>query len=206
MTEPQAKQVQRLEQFEAGTKTAGKLCAICQTVIVAGERIVYCPHCALPFHDECWQENQGCSAYGCAGAPKTAKAQAGALPVTNAWGGEKRCPACGKSIKAEALKCRFCGAAFDTRDVIAKEEYASRDYEGTEYAAARNKVVLLFLLSAAGCLAPLGLILATVLVSTKHLMGIDYQRLPAALKAVLWSAVGVGCLMILIGAMLIILD
>lgn len=205
MADAKTEQVPAAQEFEAGTKTAGKLCSICQTAIIAGERIVYCPTCSLPFHSECWKENKGCSAYGCASAPKTVK-HAEAQPVTNAWGGEKPCPACGRTIKAEALKCRFCGSSFDTRDVIAKDEYARREYEGQEYAAARNKIVGLFLLSAMGCLSPLALILTVVLVTSKEFMGIDYRRLPATLKAVLWCSIGISCLMILIGALVLVLD
>jgi hypothetical protein len=41
------------------------LCSICQTPIVAGEERTSCPSCHLTFHAGCWQENYGCSAYGC---------------------------------------------------------------------------------------------------------------------------------------------
>ncbi len=191
---------------EADSETAGKLCSICQTGIIGGEKVVSCPHCGLPFHAECWTENRGCSAYGCASAPKTVKQQTEVQPMSNAWGDEKPCPACGKTIKAQALKCRFCGAAFDTRDVIDTQAYATREYEGTEYTQARNKVVFLFLLSAAGCLAPVSLIMTGILISQKQFMGVDYRRLPMTLKAVLWSAIGVAGLMVLLGVMMLILD
>ncbi|HYG75183.1 MAG TPA: RING finger protein [Planctomycetota bacterium] len=191
------------KEFEAGTSTAGKLCSICQTGVIAGERIVYCPACNLPFHTECWKENGGCSAYGCECTPKTTKHAEG-LPVTNAWAGEKPCPACGKTIKGQALKCRFCGASFETRDVVSKEEYLTREYEGKEYNAARNKVVGLFLLSAAACLSPLALVLNGVLIYQKEFMGIDYRRLPSTLKALVWCSVGIsGFLLLLMGLMIL---
>jgi hypothetical protein len=41
------------------------LCNICQTQIQAGEPCTTCSECHLPFHAECWEENLGCSAYGC---------------------------------------------------------------------------------------------------------------------------------------------
>jgi hypothetical protein len=44
---------------------AQQICSICHSAIVAGETTTVCPSCALTFHAECWQENQGCSAYGC---------------------------------------------------------------------------------------------------------------------------------------------
>jgi hypothetical protein len=40
-------------------------CSICQTPIAPGEERTSCPSCHLTFHAGCWQENYGCSAYGC---------------------------------------------------------------------------------------------------------------------------------------------
>src|SRR5882724_11294773 len=40
-------------------------CSICQCSFESGESRTSCPTCHLPFHAECWQENRGCSAYGC---------------------------------------------------------------------------------------------------------------------------------------------
>lgn len=41
------------------------VCSICQWEIAADQAQHICPNCGLVFHDECWQENRGCSAYGC---------------------------------------------------------------------------------------------------------------------------------------------
>jgi predicted RNA-binding Zn-ribbon protein involved in translation (DUF1610 family) len=191
----------------AGFDQAGQLCSICQTTLIAGEVVLACPSCGLPFHAECWDENRGCSAYGCQCAPKTVKSDApDAAALSNAWGGEKPCPNCGKTIKANALKCRFCGSAFETRDVIARDEFARREYEGTEYNAARNKAVILFLLSAAACLAPIGLILNLVLIYNGQLWGMEFKRMPAALKAVIYCAAAVSVLLLVVLALAIVLD
>jgi hypothetical protein len=40
-------------------------CAVCHSVIAPGEEITQCTDCAMTFHAECWQENLGCSSYGC---------------------------------------------------------------------------------------------------------------------------------------------
>jgi hypothetical protein len=40
-------------------------CAVCHSAIVEGEEQTQCPDCAMVFHTECWQENFGCSSYGC---------------------------------------------------------------------------------------------------------------------------------------------
>ena len=42
-----------------------EMCSICQCPIDIGEHRTLCSVCGLPFHEECWRENLGCSAYGC---------------------------------------------------------------------------------------------------------------------------------------------
>jgi hypothetical protein len=192
--------------FVAGTKTAGKLCSICQSDIIAGEQICYCPDCGLPFHHECWEENGGCSAYGCASAPETPKTDAAAGPVSSVWGGEKPCPACGRSIKAQALKCRFCGALFGTRDYVDPDEFAGREYEGRQYVSARNKVTAVFLLTATGCLSWLGAAILGTLIFRGRAFGLEYRRLPGALKCLAACGFGIGCLLMLILVLLLLFD
>jgi predicted component of type VI protein secretion system len=68
-------------------------CAVCHGSIQSDDDITTCPECAMHFHTECWQENFGCSSYGCSQVdvlnpkPKTADTQANAatesLPVEN---------------------------------------------------------------------------------------------------------------------------
>ena len=137
----------RLKIITASQKQAGQLCSICQTGIVSGEEMVNCPDCGLPFHLECWQENQGCSAYGCRSAPATQKSETSAS--SQQWEQDKLCPACGNKIKAQAIKCHHCGVKFETRMAISRKEYAQREYSGQEYYTARNKIAGLFLASAA---------------------------------------------------------
>lgn len=43
------------------------LCGICQWPLRDGMDLHRCPTCGLSFHEECWHENGGCSAYGCSG-------------------------------------------------------------------------------------------------------------------------------------------
>jgi len=40
-------------------------CGVCHSPILPDEAQTACPTCNLKFHLECWQENYGCSAYGC---------------------------------------------------------------------------------------------------------------------------------------------
>ena len=36
---------------------------------IEGEQPYYCPACGVPHHKECWEENGGCTGYGCSEAP-----------------------------------------------------------------------------------------------------------------------------------------
>jgi hypothetical protein len=47
------------------TPAAQPMCGVCQSAISMFEEKTGCPACGLAFHAECWQENYGCSAYGC---------------------------------------------------------------------------------------------------------------------------------------------
>jgi hypothetical protein len=70
------------------------LCSICQTAIAGGEERMSCPSCHLTFHAGCWQENYGCSAYGCdqvnvlapVGAPAAETMMAAATPLARELG------------------------------------------------------------------------------------------------------------------------
>jgi len=41
-------------------------CGVCHGPINAFDETTACPACGLVFHQDCWRENRGCSAYGCA--------------------------------------------------------------------------------------------------------------------------------------------
>lgn len=41
------------------------ICLFCQSTIKDKSCIIYCPKCNSPYHIECWEENGGCSLYGC---------------------------------------------------------------------------------------------------------------------------------------------
>jgi hypothetical protein len=44
-------------------------CPFCHGLITGSQDVTVCPTCQTPHHKECWDENRGCTIYGCASAP-----------------------------------------------------------------------------------------------------------------------------------------
>lgn len=183
------------------------MCSICQTEMIRGEWATCCSACNLSYHSECWQENGGCAQYGCQNTPETEKDEAPSQQ-SNVWGDEKACPGCQRQIKSIALKCRYCGAIFDTRDLVTQEEFARREYQDKEYGVARAALVALFLVSVTGCLSPVALVLHLVLRYGGRLGdNLEFARLPDELKVlnligliISGALVGLGFLVVLLQA------
>lgn len=62
-SKPQQQVAQRGEQ--SASQHEGAICGVCHTAIGPSDDATPCPSCGLMFHADCWQENRGCSAYGC---------------------------------------------------------------------------------------------------------------------------------------------
>lgn len=43
----------------------GKTCPFCKTEIKEDDAVKVCPACAIPHHEDCWEENNGCTTFGC---------------------------------------------------------------------------------------------------------------------------------------------
>lgn len=52
----------------AASRTIG-LCPYCRSNIVESEQVLMCPSCNTPHHTDCWEENKGCTVYGCDQVP-----------------------------------------------------------------------------------------------------------------------------------------
>jgi len=43
----------------------GKTCPYCQTPLKPHDQVVVCPDCRMPHHQDCWEDNGGCTTFGC---------------------------------------------------------------------------------------------------------------------------------------------
>ncbi len=94
----------------------GKICPYCKSEIKDGESVIVCPSCSSPHHGSCWDENKGCTTFGCLeqnyqgqGTSTTGVCDSCDTPL----GDEQMfCPKCGKSKIQSALNsCSKCGSA-----------------------------------------------------------------------------------------------
>jgi hypothetical protein len=151
-----------------GPQAIGSLCPVCQTQVESDQVWARCGACGLVHHQECWLEVRGCGAYGCTCAPVTTTSggtngNAGG-GGGQAWGDEKDCPICGERIKSIAVKCRYCETELGGAAPVTGGEFIAGLNRGDTVRGLRGGVVLMFVFSVIGLLAPLMFIIAMVVI------------------------------------------
>ncbi len=144
-----------MEKASVQSSTAPTGCPVCQALIAPEEPVTHCPACGVRYHAECWEYNGGCGVYGCTAAPDTENRAALEIPAAY-WGREhKPCPVCSQEILAAALRCRHCGATFESARPEDEAAYYARTRQADRRPALRRASVWLFILGLLPCTAPL---------------------------------------------------
>lgn len=190
----------------ASEKCFGQTCSICGTEFSSEEYVVYCPCCNLPYHADCWQENNGCGSYGCDAAPEVEKTETIAEDTyIEGWVADKKCPSCGKTIKGNALICKYCRAKFTSEKPMTRAQWLNRPYDENELRTKRLLLLVQFIASAFGVftvvMVPINIITYT---SNKFLY--DFKRLPSELKLLNIASNIVGILWVFLGLLAIVVN
>lgn len=112
--------------IEAGEEHVGKTCPYCRFPIKPGEEIVVCPECEVPHHADCWDENDGCTTYGCTGGAQVAQSRY--TPRTSASDWQRSTPSAS----------RWQGTSAETRS-----ELGFNELQGAELEARANNALIL---------------------------------------------------------------
>ena len=119
------------------------MCSICGTEVEPTDERHVCPDCGLVYHEDCWQENQGCATYGCASSSgidvHAAEGEGNGdapTPENLSQDGVGVCPHCGVSVNAHSTFCWSCGKEYGTPLPQADGDCQNR--QGTSASTARR--------------------------------------------------------------------
>ncbi|MBL8005982.1 MAG: DUF4440 domain-containing protein [Ignavibacteria bacterium] len=122
-----------------------KTCPYCQSRIKNGADFTVCSHCGVPHHKECWEENKGCTTYGCINNPHTEKKIEinSALPedvgdlspeeiresLLNPESVFIQCRNCKSEVEESSVYCKYCGYNLKDNNVTGTVNEASDDFK-----------------------------------------------------------------------------
>jgi hypothetical protein len=140
--------------------------------------------------------------YGCTRSPPTERLETLEIPVSY-WGKEeKNCPRCGQVILAAAIRCRHCGATFESAKPESATEFHSRAALEQNLPKIRRTGMWVLGLSILFCTAPFAAIFGTIWFFN-HRKEIDaLPSLHGALcKIAVGLAIGQTALMLVVGVL-----
>ena len=89
---------------------AGATCPICCSSFENEDEIRQCPHCQTWHHVECWDDNHGCSTYGCPSSScQDVHADDASAALAEDGGAPSLCPNCHQEIAPTDVVCPHCG-------------------------------------------------------------------------------------------------
>ena len=119
------------------------MCSICGTEVAPTDERHVCPDCGLVYHEDCWQENQGCATYGCASSSgidvHAAEGEGNGdapTPENLSQDGVGVCPHCGVSVNAHSTFCWSCGKEYGTP--LPQADGDGQNRQGTSASTARR--------------------------------------------------------------------
>jgi len=140
----------------------GASCPICKSPFYHEEAITKCPDCNTAYHRECWEENGGCGIYGCSQVPITEKLTSIEMPASF-WGQEdKPCPVCNATIIASAIRCRYCGATFQSARPEDTNEYQEHKAIEQYLPALQKSIIILLIFCIIPFTAPIAAIIGII--------------------------------------------
>lgn len=97
------------------SKNIGNKCPFCKSAFKDGDDVNVCPSCGIPHHQECWNENKGCTTFGCSAqhyeSQGTNISDVCSKCDSPLGDGQEYCPKCGSPKGApKANVCGKCGA------------------------------------------------------------------------------------------------
>lgn len=105
-------------------------CPICCGEFGSDDTLVQCPDCKTVYHSECWDENHGCSTYGCA---STKHLETHNASDSASGDGLISCPFCGSPHASTDLVCPSCGhvlqAGANNDDMLDTVQKAASDVQ-----------------------------------------------------------------------------
>jgi ketosteroid isomerase-like protein/ribosomal protein L24E len=133
-----------------------RTCPYCQTKIKSGADIITCRECGTTHHKECWEENNGCTTFGCINNPNTKKSSPAVIDVGNETVENiqqmitaealpaqdlTNCPKCNSLIEQNSVFCKFCGYNLREGSVreraVFEEEFKKRYREKASFTRRR---------------------------------------------------------------------